>query len=107
MGSLSLVGLAAVVAVGRDKAAGKAWCQYWVGDCASPWLVGSSVLHHAQSHFCPQKYSEEKIEILQGKISVLEDQLAKLEECSTQEKGEVMGDILKVHWGSCSKGSEW
>ncbi|NXE70142.1 NUMA1 protein, partial [Calcarius ornatus] len=49
-----------------------------------------------------KKYSEEKIEILQGKISMLEDQLAKLEECSTQEKGEVMGDILKVHWGSCS-----
>ncbi|XP_030146981.4 nuclear mitotic apparatus protein 1 isoform X1 [Taeniopygia guttata] len=43
-----------------------------------------------------KKYSEEKIEILQGKISVLEDQLAKLEECSTQEKGEVMGDILKL-----------
>ncbi|NWS28843.1 NUMA1 protein, partial [Polioptila caerulea] len=43
-----------------------------------------------------KKCSEEKIEILQGKISVLEDQLAKLEECSTQQKGEVMGDILKV-----------
>uniref|UniRef100_A0A8C0VDS1 Nuclear mitotic apparatus protein 1 N-terminal hook domain-containing protein n=1 Tax=Cyanistes caeruleus TaxID=156563 RepID=A0A8C0VDS1_CYACU len=42
-----------------------------------------------------KKCSEEKIEILQGKISMLEDQLAKLEECSTQEKGEVMGDILK------------
>ncbi|NXS84391.1 NUMA1 protein, partial [Erpornis zantholeuca] len=43
-----------------------------------------------------KKCSEEKIEILQGKNSLLEDQLAKLEECSTQEKGEVMGDILKV-----------
>ncbi|NXO90903.1 NUMA1 protein, partial [Certhia brachydactyla] len=43
-----------------------------------------------------KKCSEEKIEILQGKISVLEDQLAKLEECTTQEKGEVMGDILKL-----------
>ncbi|XP_058280250.1 nuclear mitotic apparatus protein 1-like [Hirundo rustica] len=42
-----------------------------------------------------KKCSEEKIEILQGKISMLEDQLAKLEECSTQ-KGEVMGDILKL-----------
>ncbi|NWS14829.1 NUMA1 protein, partial [Pachyramphus minor] len=42
-----------------------------------------------------KKSSEEKIEILQGKISLLEDQLAKLEECSSQEKGEVMGDILK------------
>uniref|UniRef100_U3JUX1 Nuclear mitotic apparatus protein 1 n=1 Tax=Ficedula albicollis TaxID=59894 RepID=U3JUX1_FICAL len=43
-----------------------------------------------------KKCSEEKIEILQGKISMLEDQLAKLEECSAQEKGEVMGDILKL-----------
>lgn len=34
---------------------------------------------------------------------MLEEQLAKLEESSTQEKGEVMGDILKVHWGSCNK----
>ncbi|NXS30668.1 NUMA1 protein, partial [Pomatostomus ruficeps] len=42
-----------------------------------------------------KKCSEEKIEILQGKISLLEDQLAKLEECSTQ-KGEVMGDVLKL-----------
>ncbi|NXK15318.1 NUMA1 protein, partial [Herpetotheres cachinnans] len=43
-----------------------------------------------------KKYSEEKIEILQGKISLLEDQLAKLGDCSTQEKGEVVGDILKL-----------
>ncbi|NXR33383.1 NUMA1 protein, partial [Zosterops hypoxanthus] len=43
-----------------------------------------------------KKCSEEKIEILQGKISMLEEQLAKLEESSTQEKGEVMGDILKL-----------
>ena len=48
---------------------------------------------------CPQKCSEEKIEILQGKISLLEDQLAKLGDCSAQEKGEVMGDILKVRLG--------
>ncbi|NXW58897.1 NUMA1 protein, partial [Eurystomus gularis] len=40
--------------------------------------------------------SEEKIEILQGKISLLEDQLAKLGDSSTQEKGEVMGDVLKL-----------
>lgn len=39
---------------------------------------------------------EEVIEILQGKISLLEDQLAKLDECSAQENGEVMGDILKL-----------
>ncbi|CAM9603193.1 unnamed protein product [Bubo scandiacus] len=43
-----------------------------------------------------KKCSEEKVEILQGKISLLEDQLAKLGDCSTQEKGEVMGDILKL-----------
>ncbi|NXK89560.1 NUMA1 protein, partial [Formicarius rufipectus] len=43
-----------------------------------------------------KKSSEEKIEILQGKISLLEDQLAKLEECSAEEKGEVMGDVLKM-----------
>lgn len=47
---------------------------------------------------CPQKCSEEKIEILQGKISLLEDQLAKLGDCSAQ-KGEVMGDILQVRLG--------
>lgn len=39
---------------------------------------------------------EEIIEILQGKISLLEDQLAMLEECGTQENREVMGGILKL-----------
>ncbi|NXA13146.1 NUMA1 protein, partial [Sapayoa aenigma] len=43
-----------------------------------------------------KKSLEEKIEILQGKISLLEDQLAKLQESSAQEKGEVMGDVLKL-----------
>ncbi|NXE16748.1 NUMA1 protein, partial [Lophotis ruficrista] len=43
-----------------------------------------------------KKCSEEKIEILQGKISLLEDQLAKLRDCGGQEKGEVMGDVLKL-----------
>ncbi|KAM9263424.1 nuclear mitotic apparatus protein 1 [Cariama cristata] len=43
-----------------------------------------------------KKCSEEKIEILQGKVALLEDQLAKLGDCSAQEKGEVMGDILKL-----------
>ncbi|KAJ7320337.1 hypothetical protein JRQ81_019848 [Phrynocephalus forsythii] len=39
---------------------------------------------------------EEKVEILQGKVSLLEDQLAKLTESSSlAEKGEVMGDVLK------------
>ncbi|NWR55730.1 NUMA1 protein, partial [Bucorvus abyssinicus] len=42
-----------------------------------------------------KKCSEEKIEILQGKISLLEDQLAKLGDSSAQ-KGEVLGDVLKV-----------
>ena len=46
-----------------------------------------------------QKCLEEKEEILQGKISLLEDQLVKLGDCSTQEKGEVMGDVLKVWTG--------
>ncbi|KAM6094143.1 nuclear mitotic apparatus protein 1 isoform 1-T2 [Chlamydotis macqueenii] len=43
-----------------------------------------------------KKCSEEKIEILQGKVSLLEDQLAKLRDCGGQEKGEVMGDVLKL-----------
>ncbi|KAM9247939.1 LOW QUALITY PROTEIN: nuclear mitotic apparatus protein 1 [Leptosomus discolor] len=43
-----------------------------------------------------KKCSEEKIEIFQGKISLLEDQLAKLGDCSAQEKGEVLGDVLKL-----------
>ncbi|XP_038246333.1 nuclear mitotic apparatus protein 1 isoform X2 [Dermochelys coriacea] len=43
-----------------------------------------------------KKCLEEKMEILQGKISLLEDQLTKLGESATQEKGEVMGDILKL-----------
>ncbi|NXW90918.1 NUMA1 protein, partial [Alopecoenas beccarii] len=43
-----------------------------------------------------KKCSEEMVEILQGKISLLDDQLAKLGDCSTQEKGEVMGDVLKL-----------
>ncbi|CAM4351796.1 unnamed protein product [Caretta caretta] len=43
-----------------------------------------------------KKCLEEKMEILQGKISLLEDQLTRLGENATQEKGEVMGDILKL-----------
>ncbi|XP_037768438.1 nuclear mitotic apparatus protein 1 isoform X2 [Chelonia mydas] len=43
-----------------------------------------------------KKCLEEKMEILQGKISLLEDQMTKLGENATQEKGEVMGDILKL-----------
>ncbi|NXK83701.1 NUMA1 protein, partial [Amazona guildingii] len=42
-----------------------------------------------------KKCSEEKIEILQGKVSLLEDQLVQLGECSSQ-KGEVLGDVLKL-----------
>lgn len=43
-----------------------------------------------------EKECLEETEILQGKISVLEDQLAKLEECSAQENREVIRDILKL-----------
>ncbi|XP_062983417.1 nuclear mitotic apparatus protein 1 isoform X2 [Elgaria multicarinata webbii] len=51
-------------------------------------------LHNALSE---KRCLEEKLEILQGKISVLEDQLAALKESrSLPEKGEVMGDILKL-----------
>lgn len=39
------------------------------------------------------------VEILRGKISLLDDQLAKLGDSSAQEKGEVMGDVLKVRLG--------
>ncbi|NXS92762.1 NUMA1 protein, partial [Jacana jacana] len=52
-----------------------------------------SELHSALQE---KKCSEEKIEILQGKISLLEDQLAKLGEGSAQQKGEVLGDVLKL-----------
>ncbi|XP_074871395.1 nuclear mitotic apparatus protein 1 isoform X2 [Carettochelys insculpta] len=49
---------------------------------------------HAALH--EKKCLEEKVEILQGKISLLEDQLTKLGESGKQEKGEVMGDVLKL-----------
>ncbi|XP_053312553.1 nuclear mitotic apparatus protein 1 isoform X1 [Spea bombifrons] len=43
-----------------------------------------------------KKYLEEQILILQGKISMLEEQLKKLGESHSLEKGESMGDILKL-----------
>lgn len=43
-----------------------------------------------------QKCLEEKNEILQGKLSQLEERLAHLQENPPQEKGEVLGDILQV-----------
>ncbi|KAM8976117.1 LOW QUALITY PROTEIN: nuclear mitotic apparatus protein 1 [Pelodytes ibericus] len=43
-----------------------------------------------------KKCLEEHHLILQGKISILEDQLKTLGESSEQEKGESMGDILKL-----------
>ncbi|XP_053161325.1 nuclear mitotic apparatus protein 1 isoform X2 [Hemicordylus capensis] len=53
-----------------------------------------SELHQALTE---KKCLEEKLEILQGKISMLEDQLTKLKESSSlPEKGEVMGDVLKL-----------
>ncbi|XP_054830731.1 nuclear mitotic apparatus protein 1 isoform X2 [Eublepharis macularius] len=51
-------------------------------------------LHHALGE---KKCLEEKVEILQGKISLLEDQLAKLKESSSSpETGEVMGNVLQL-----------
>ncbi|XP_063162087.1 nuclear mitotic apparatus protein 1 [Candoia aspera] len=51
-------------------------------------------LHSALSE---KRCLEERAEILQGKISLLEDQLAKLTETSSLPvKGEVMGDVLKL-----------
>ncbi|KAG8453175.1 hypothetical protein GDO86_004843 [Hymenochirus boettgeri] len=43
-----------------------------------------------------KKYLEEHHLILQGKISLLEDQIKKLGEGSRQEKGDCMGDVLKL-----------
>ncbi|XP_074161029.1 nuclear mitotic apparatus protein 1 isoform X2 [Sminthopsis crassicaudata] len=43
-----------------------------------------------------KKCLEEKNEILQGKISQLEEQLAQIGKNPSQEKGEVMGDILQL-----------
>nr|KAF6343274.1 nuclear mitotic apparatus protein 1 [Pipistrellus kuhlii] len=43
-----------------------------------------------------KKCLEEKNEILQGKLSQLEEHLARLQENPPQEKGEVLGDVLQV-----------
>lgn len=43
-----------------------------------------------------KKCLEEKNEILQGKLSQLEERLAQLPETPPQEKGEVLGDILQL-----------
>uniref|UniRef100_A0A2K5FAG7 Nuclear mitotic apparatus protein 1 n=1 Tax=Aotus nancymaae TaxID=37293 RepID=A0A2K5FAG7_AOTNA len=43
-----------------------------------------------------KKCLEEKNEILQGKLSQLEEHLAQLRENPPQEKGEVLGDVLQV-----------
>ncbi|KAM9033272.1 nuclear mitotic apparatus protein 1 isoform X1 [Sarcophilus harrisii] len=43
-----------------------------------------------------KKCLEEKNEILQGKISQLEEQLAQIGKNPSQEKGEVLGDILQL-----------
>lgn len=43
-----------------------------------------------------KKCLEEKNEILQGKLSQLEEHLAQLQENPPQEKGEVLGDVLKL-----------
>lgn len=46
--------------------------------------------------FYSQKCLEEKNEILQGKLSQLEEHLAQLRENPPREKGEVLGDALQV-----------
>lgn len=53
--------------------------------------------------FYSQKCLEEKNEILQGKLSQLEEHLARLQENPPQEKGEVLGDVLQVgmHKSNC------
>ncbi|XP_037378772.1 nuclear mitotic apparatus protein 1 isoform X2 [Talpa occidentalis] len=43
-----------------------------------------------------KKCLEEKNEILQGKLSQLEEHLAQLQENPTREKGEVLGDVLQL-----------
>ncbi|XP_008064278.1 nuclear mitotic apparatus protein 1 [Carlito syrichta] len=43
-----------------------------------------------------KKCLEEKNEILQGKLSQLEEHLAQLQENPSQEKGEVLGDVLQL-----------
>lgn len=43
-----------------------------------------------------KKCLEEKNEILQGKLSQLEDQATRLQESPVPEKGEVLGDALQV-----------
>ncbi|XP_058989667.1 nuclear mitotic apparatus protein 1 isoform X1 [Mustela lutreola] len=43
-----------------------------------------------------KKCLEEKNEILQGKLSHLEEHLAQMRENPTQEKGEVLGDVLQL-----------
>ncbi|XP_077197236.1 nuclear mitotic apparatus protein 1 isoform X2 [Paroedura picta] len=56
--------------------------------------VLESNLHQALGE---KKCLEEKLEILQGKISLLEDQLAKLKESSSSPgTGEVMGNVLQL-----------
>ncbi|XP_043548466.1 nuclear mitotic apparatus protein 1 isoform X2 [Chiloscyllium plagiosum] len=43
-----------------------------------------------------KKLLEEKVQILEGKISLMEDQLKAAGESSSEMKGEVMGDILQL-----------
>ncbi|EHB11432.1 Nuclear mitotic apparatus protein 1 [Heterocephalus glaber] len=43
-----------------------------------------------------KKFLEEKNEILQGKLSQLEERLAQLPESPRQENGEVLGDVLQL-----------
>lgn len=59
-----------------------------------------------------KKCLEEKNEILQGKLSQLEEHLAQLRENPPQDKGEVLGDVLQVgmhrsSYKSCVLGLVW
>lgn len=60
------------------------------------WSADYSVLCSHESLVYSQKYLEEKNEILQGKLSQLEERAAQLWESPAQEKGEVLGDALQV-----------
>lgn len=67
-------------------------------------------LFHLCSHGAlvySQKCLEEKNEILQGKLSQLEEHLARLRENPPREKGEVLGDVLQVGMHRSCAGLVW
>lgn len=71
----------------------------WQQRDRAPYVVGNLVLIpplFTKALVYSQKCLEEKNEILQGKLSHLEEHLAQMRENPTQEKGEVLGDVLQV-----------